>query len=114
MANNNSIENGKDPVLPFLDFEQPIAELDAKIEELRYVGDDTELNINEEIRRLQKRSTELIQSIFSSLTAWQIAQVARHPQRPYTLQIISIVFLLTLMNFMVIEILLMIRRLSVV
>lgn len=92
MANNNSVDNGKDQVLPFLDFEQPIAELDAKIEELRYVGDDTELNINEEIRRLQKRSTELIQSIFSSLTAWQIAQVARHPQRPYTLDYIKRIF----------------------
>lgn len=92
MANNNSLENGKDTILPFLDFEQPIAELDAKIEELRYVGDDSELNINEEIRRLQKRSTELIQSIFSSLTAWQIAQVARHPQRPYTLDYIKRIF----------------------
>ena len=92
MANNNTVDNGKDPVLPFLDFEQPIAELDAKIEELRYVGDDTELNINEEIRRLQKRSTELIQSIFSSLSAWQISQVARHPQRPYTLDYVKRIF----------------------
>lgn len=68
----------------FLDFEQPIAELDAKIEELRYVGNDSDLDINEEISRLQDRSEELIKSIFSSLSPWQISQVARHPQRPYT------------------------------
>jgi acetyl-CoA carboxylase carboxyl transferase subunit alpha len=90
--NKNAVDNGKESGFPFLDFEQPIAELDAKIEELRYVGDDTELNINEEINRLQKRSNELIQSIFSSLTSWQIAQVARHPQRPYTLDYIDRIF----------------------
>jgi acetyl-CoA carboxylase carboxyl transferase subunit alpha len=76
----------------FLDFEQPIAELDAKIEELRYVGDDSEININEEIIRLQKRSDELTESIFSSLSAWQYSQVARHPQRPYTLDYIERIF----------------------
>ena len=76
----------------FLDFEQPIAELDAKIEELRYVGDDSEININEEIIKLQKRSDELIESIFSSLSAWQYSQVARHPQRPYTLDYIDRIF----------------------
>ncbi len=76
----------------FLDFEQPIAELDAKIEELRYVGDDSEININEEIIRLQKRSDEMIESIFSSLSAWQYSQVARHPQRPYTLDYIERIF----------------------
>ena len=76
----------------FLDFEQPIAELDAKIEELRYVGDDSEININEEIIRLQKRSDDLIESIFSSLSAWQYSQVARHPQRPYTLDYIERIF----------------------
>jgi acetyl-CoA carboxylase carboxyl transferase subunit alpha len=76
----------------FLDFEQPIAELDAKIEELRFVGDDSEININEEIIRLQKRSDELIESIFSSLSAWQYSQVARHPQRPYTLDYIERIF----------------------
>ena len=76
----------------FLDFEQPIAELDAKIEELRYVGDDSEININEEIIRLQKRSDELIESIFSSLSTWQYSQVARHPQRPYTLDYIERIF----------------------
>ena len=76
----------------FLDFEQPIAELDAKIEELRFVGDDSEININEEIIRLQKRSDELIESIFSSLSPWQYSQVARHPQRPYTLDYIERIF----------------------
>jgi len=73
----------------FLDFERPLAELEAKIKELRYVSNDRELNINEEINKLQKRSAELIKSIFSSLSAWQISQVARHPQRPHTLDYIS-------------------------
>ena len=76
----------------FLEFEQPIAELDAKIEELRYVGDDSEINVNEEIIQLQKRSDELIASIFSSLSSWQYSQVARHPQRPYTLDYIERIF----------------------
>jgi len=70
--------------LKFLDFEQPIAELEAKIDELRYVGDDSEININEEVARLKSKSESLTRSIFSKLTAWQIAQVARHPMRPYT------------------------------
>ncbi len=73
----------------FLGFEQPIAELEAKIEELRHVGNDKDLNINEEISRLQKRSQELTRSIFSSLTPWQVSQIARHPQRPYTLDYIE-------------------------
>ncbi|MEX2524796.1 MAG: acetyl-CoA carboxylase carboxyltransferase subunit alpha [Gammaproteobacteria bacterium] len=73
----------------FLEFEQPIAELEAKIEELRYVGDDSDININDEINRLQKRSRELTESIFSSLTAWQVSQLSRHPQRPYTLDYIE-------------------------
>ena len=73
----------------FLDFEQPIAELEAKIEELRHVSGDNELNIHDEITRLQKRSKELTQNIFSSLSAWQISQIARHPLRPYTLDYIS-------------------------
>ena len=76
----------------FLDFEQPIAELEAKIEELRYVGDDAEININEEIGRLQAKSQSLTESIFSKLDAWQISQLARHPQRPYTLDYISRIF----------------------
>ena len=66
----------------FLDFEQPIAELEAKIDELRFVGDDSELNISEEIARLRRQSDSLTESIFSKLSAWQIAQIARHPQRP--------------------------------
>ena len=70
--------------LKFLDFEQPIAELEAKIDELRYVGDDTEVNVNDEVARLKAKSESLTRSIFSKLTAWQVAQVARHPMRPYT------------------------------
>jgi len=76
----------------FLDFEQPIAELEAKIEELRYVGDDAEININEEIGRLQAKSQSLTESIFSKLDAWQVSQLARHPQRPYALDYISRIF----------------------
>ena len=76
----------------FLDFEQPIAELEAKITELRYVNDDSNINISEEIKRLQKRSSELTESIFASLTSWQISKVARHPQRPYTLDYIERLF----------------------
>jgi len=75
--------------LNFLDFEQPIAELEAKIQELRYVGDDSELNIGEEINRLQTKSKSLTKSIFSNLSPWQVAQLARHPQRPYTLDYIE-------------------------
>ncbi|HRK79573.1 MAG TPA: acetyl-CoA carboxylase carboxyltransferase subunit alpha [Thiobacillus sp.] len=69
----------------FLDFEQPIAELEAKIEELRFVQDDSALDISEEIRRLQKKSQTLTKDIYAKLNAWQVSQVARHPQRPYTL-----------------------------
>jgi len=68
----------------FLDFEQPIAELEAKIDELRYVGDDSEININEEVARLKEKSASLTKSIFSKLTPWQVARVARHESRPYT------------------------------
>jgi acetyl-CoA carboxylase carboxyl transferase subunit alpha len=75
--------------LDFLDFEQPIAELQAKIEELRLVGDDNEINIQEEIERLEGKSRSLTESIFSKLTPWQISQVARHPLRPYTLDYIQ-------------------------
>ncbi|WP_353570420.1 acetyl-CoA carboxylase carboxyl transferase subunit alpha [Candidatus Albibeggiatoa sp. nov. BB20] len=78
--------------LNFLDFEQPIAELEAKIEELRYVSNDNDINISDEIERLKTKSQELTKSIFSSLTAWQISQLARHPQRPYTLDYIDNVF----------------------
>jgi acetyl-CoA carboxylase carboxyl transferase subunit alpha len=76
----------------FLDFEQPIAELEGKIEELRYVQDDSALDISEEIARLQKKSQALTKDIYGKLTAWQIAQVARHPQRPYTLDYANVVF----------------------
>ena len=69
----------------FLDFEQPIAELKAKIEELKHVGADSEVNIHDEIARLQAKSRQLTISIFANLTPWQITQLARHPQRPYTL-----------------------------
>jgi acetyl-CoA carboxylase carboxyl transferase subunit alpha len=78
--------------LNFLEFEQPIAELEAKIEELRYVGDDAEINIGEEISRLQAKSKTLTESLFSNLNAWQISQMARHPQRPYTLDYIERLF----------------------
>ncbi len=70
--------------LKFLDFEQPIAELEAKIDELRFVGDDAEININEEVARLKGKCQALTKSIFSKLSAWQIAQIARHPMRRYT------------------------------
>lgn len=70
--------------LNFLEFERPIAELEAKIDELRYVGTDSDVNINEEVARLKNKSEELTKSIFSKLSAWQVAQVARHPMRPYT------------------------------
>ncbi len=70
--------------LKFLDFEQPIAELEAKIDELRYVGDDSEININEEVARLKDKSESLTKSIFAKLSPWQIARVARHESRPYT------------------------------
>jgi acetyl-CoA carboxylase carboxyl transferase subunit alpha len=75
--------------LKFLEFEQPIAELEARIDALKFVGDDSELNINEEISRLRNKSESLTRSIFANLTAWQIAQLARHPQRPYTLDYIE-------------------------
>ncbi|MGD8428983.1 MAG: acetyl-CoA carboxylase carboxyl transferase subunit alpha, partial [Ectothiorhodospiraceae bacterium] len=78
--------------LNFLDFERPIAELEAKIEELRYVGDDADVNISDEIQRLQQKSRQLTEQIFSSLSAWQIAQLARHPQRPHTLDYVEKIF----------------------
>lgn len=78
--------------LNFLDFEQPIAELEAKIEELRRVSTDSELNLSEEIERLEKKNDELTRSIFSNLSTWQKVQLARHPQRPYTLDYIERVF----------------------
>ena len=76
----------------FLDFEQPIAELENKIEELRYVQDDSVLDISEEIARLQKKSQELTKTLYAKLTPSQIAMVARHPQRPYALDYIESIF----------------------
>ncbi len=73
----------------FLNFEQPIAELEARIDELRFVGDDAEINISDEIERLKKKRDSLIRSLFSNLGAWQIAQLARHPRRPYMLDYIG-------------------------
>jgi len=78
--------------LNFLEFEQPIAELEAKIEELRFVGDESAISITDEIERLQAKSRALTENIFSNLTAWQVAQLARHPQRPYTLDYVQRVF----------------------
>lgn len=78
--------------LNYLEFEQPIAELEEKIEELRHVGSDAEINISEEISRLEAKSRTLTESIFSSLNAWQIAQLARHPLRPYALDYFERVF----------------------
>ena len=77
--------------MKFLDFEQPIAELEAKIEELRYVGDDSEININEEVARLKAKSESLTKGIFAKLSPWQIARVARHESRPYTLDYLGII-----------------------
>ncbi|MFO1258885.1 MAG: acetyl-CoA carboxylase carboxyltransferase subunit alpha [Gammaproteobacteria bacterium] len=76
----------------FLDFEQPIAELEAKIEELRLVGSDSALNISEEINRLKAKSRDLTKSVFKSLTAWQVTQLARHPLRPFSLDYIERIF----------------------
>ena len=77
--------------LKFLDFEQPIAELEAKIEELRYVGDDSEININEEVARLKGKSESLTKSIFAKLSPWQVARVARHESRPYTADYLTMI-----------------------
>ncbi len=76
----------------FLDFEQSIADLETKIEELRYVQDDSAVDISDEIQRLQKKSAALARDIYAKLTPWQTSQVARHPQRPYTLDYIAAVF----------------------
>jgi acetyl-CoA carboxylase carboxyl transferase subunit alpha len=78
--------------LNYLDFEQPIAELEAKIEELQLVGNDNELNISDEISKLRDKSRRLTESIYTDLTPWQVVKVARHPQRPYALDYISRVF----------------------
>jgi len=76
----------------FLEFEQPIAELEAKIEELRFVQDDSAVDIADEIDRLQKKGQILVKETYAKLTPWQFAQVARHPQRPYTLDYLRLMF----------------------
>jgi len=76
----------------FLDFEQPVAELENKIEELRYVQDESAVDISEEIARLQKKSQQLTKELYSKLTPWQTTQIARHPQRPYTLDYVKLIF----------------------
>jgi acetyl-CoA carboxylase carboxyl transferase subunit alpha len=76
----------------FLDFEQPVAELEGRIEELRYAQDDSAVDISEEIQRLTKKSQALSKDIYAKLTPWQVAQVARHPQRPYSLDFIGMIF----------------------
>jgi acetyl-CoA carboxylase carboxyl transferase subunit alpha len=76
----------------FLEFEQPIAELETKIEELRYAQDDSAIDISDEIQRLTKRSQTLTKDIYGKLSPWQVAQVARHPQRPYTLDYVQMLF----------------------
>jgi acetyl-CoA carboxylase carboxyl transferase subunit alpha len=76
----------------FLDFEQPVAELEGRIDELRYAQDDSAVDISEEIQRLTKKSQALSKDIYAKLTPWQVAQVARHPQRPYSLDFIGMMF----------------------
>lgn len=78
--------------LNYLDFEQPIADLELKIEELRLVGNDSDLNLSDEITRLQEKSQKLTEQVFSNLTAWQVSQLARHPMRPYTLDYLNLLF----------------------
>ena len=76
----------------FLDFEQPVAELEGRIEELRYAHEDSAVDISDEIQRLTKKSQALSREIYAKLTPWQVAQVARHPQRPYSLDFIAMMF----------------------
>ena len=76
----------------FLEFEQPIAELETKIEELRYVQNESAVDISEEIDRLSKKSQQLAKDIYSSLSPWQVTQIARHAQRPYTLDYVNEIF----------------------
>ena len=76
----------------FLDFEQPISELEAKIDELRFVQDDSAVDISEEIERLQQKSDGLLKEIYAKLSPWQVSQLARHPQRPYTLDYVNDIF----------------------
>ena len=76
----------------FLDFEQPIAELETKIEELRFVQDESAVDISDEIDRLAQKSLQLTKDLYARLTPWQVSQIARHPQRPYTLDYLAHIF----------------------
>ena len=76
----------------FLEFEQPIAELETKIEELRYVQSESAVDISDEIDRLGKKSLQLTKDVYANLTPWQVTQIARHPQRPYTLDYVNEIF----------------------
>ena len=76
----------------FLDFEQPIAELESKIDELRYVQSESAVDISQEIEQLSKKSLQLTKDIYSNLSAWQITKIARHPERPYTLDYVQELF----------------------
>ena len=76
----------------FLEFEQPIAELEGKIEELRYVQNESAVDISDEIERLDEKSQQLTKDIYSNLSPWQVTQIARHPQRPYTLDYVNDIF----------------------
>ena len=96
----------------FLSFEQPIAELDSKIDELRFVQDDSAVDISEEIDRLSKKSQQLTKDIYAKLTPWQVSQIARHPQRPYTMDYVNR-FSLTSMSCMATALMLMTSRSSV-
>ena len=73
----------------FLEFEQPIAELESKIEELRYVQSESAVDISDEIDRLSKKSMQLTKDIYASLSPWQVTQISRHPQRPYTMDYVN-------------------------
>ncbi|MEO7851596.1 MAG: hypothetical protein ABIR94_04960, partial [Rubrivivax sp.] len=76
----------------FLEFEQPIADLDSKIEELRYVQNESAVDISDEIERLSRKTQALTKEVYSTLTPWQVTQIARHPQRPYTLDYVNEIF----------------------
>lgn len=78
--------------ITFLSFEQPIAELDSKIEELRFVQEDSAVDISEEIDRLSQKSQQLTKDLYAKLTPWQVSQIARHPQRPYTMDYVNEIF----------------------
>jgi acetyl-CoA carboxylase carboxyl transferase subunit alpha len=87
-----NLSNEPSMKISFLDFEQSIADLEAKIEELRFVQDDSAVDISEEIERLEKKSAQLTRDVYAKLSPWQISQVARHPQRPYSLDYLSLIF----------------------